>query len=44
MTKVFPSIMILMSIGAAAAYLYDGDWRRTTYWIAASILTATVTF
>jgi len=44
MTKIFPSIMILMSLGAAVTYLFDGDWRRTIYWIAAAILTTTVTF
>lgn len=44
MSKIFPSIMILMSLGAAIMYLYEGDWRRVTYWLAASILTASVTF
>lgn len=43
-TLIFPSIVILMSVGACGFYALDGDWRRTIYWAAASVLTATVTF
>ncbi len=44
MTKIFPSILILMDISASLVYLVDGDIRRFVYWIAAAILTITVTF
>jgi len=44
MARVFPVIMIAMSACASAVYLYDGDFRRTIYWAAAAVLTASVTF
>lgn len=44
MTKLFPSILILLDFLAAAVYLWDGDYRRTVYWLAACVLTITVTF
>jgi hypothetical protein len=43
-TQLFPSIQIGLSVAAACAYAWDGDWRRTIYWAAASVLTAAVTF
>ena len=42
--QLFPSIMIALSIGAAAVYLPTGDWRRVLYWIAAAALTYSVTW
>lgn len=44
MTKIFPTILILMDIAAGLVYLADGDVRRFIYWIAAAVLTITVTF
>lgn len=44
MRLVFPSLMIVLSVGSAIVYAFDGDWRRTVYWAAASVLTASVTF
>jgi len=44
MRFLFPSLQILMCIGAGAVYLYLGDWRRTIYWFAAATITASVTF
>jgi len=41
---ICPTIMILMSIGSAIAYGWQGDIRRTIYWLSASVLTASVTF
>lgn len=43
MTFIFPILMMLMSISAAAVYACDGDWRRTAYWAAATVITAAVT-
>lgn len=43
-TKIFPLILIVLDVAAAAVYAWDGDWKRTIYWIAAATLTATVTF
>ena len=45
MSSIFPIILIVLDVGAAVVYAAaDGDWRRFTYWIAAAVLTATVTF
>ena len=41
---IFPSLLILLDIGAAVVYGVSGDWRRCVYWIAAAVLTATVTY
>jgi hypothetical protein len=43
-TQIFPSIMIALSLGAAFFYYLEGDIRKGTYWIAAAVITATVTF
>ena len=46
MTKVFPTIMIVLSVAAAAVYALDGwaEWRMVAYWSAAAVLTYVVTF
>jgi hypothetical protein len=43
-TKIFPLILIILDIAAAAVYAWDGDWKKAIYWVAAATLTATVTF
>lgn len=42
--QIFPTVLIALDVAAASVWLYDGDVRRFIYWIAAAILTATVTF
>jgi hypothetical protein len=42
--ELFPSILILLNIGAAVVYGFNGDVRKCIYWIAAAVLTACVTF
>ena len=42
--KLFPVLSILLSVGSAVGYGLIGDYRRMTYWIAAAVLTASVTF
>lgn len=42
--KIFPSAMIALSLFAAVTYAGEADWRRVVYWLAAAILTASVTF
>jgi hypothetical protein len=42
--QIFPSLLIVLDLGAAAVWGWDGDWRRATYWVAAAILTACVTY
>lgn len=43
-TRTFPAILIVLDLGAAAVYAWDGDWRRAIYWLAAATLTACVTW
>lgn len=40
----FPSIQIIISFLAAVTYWLNGDTRKSIYWLAAGILTITVTF
>ena len=47
MTKqqVFPLILIILDLAAAIVYgIVDMDIRKVVYWIAAAVLTITVTF
>lgn len=41
---IFPSVLILLDIGAAAISGANGDVRKLIYWIAAAVLNAAVTF
>ena len=41
---VFPTVLIVLDVAAAAVYVAGGDTRRFIYWIAAATLTATVTY
>jgi hypothetical protein len=42
--KIFPLIIIILSIGAGIVYFYKGDLRHTVYWFAATALNISVTF
>lgn len=43
--QVFPLILIILDIAAAIVYgIVDMDIRKVIYWIAAAVLTITVTF
>lgn len=42
--KIFPTLLILLDVCAAVAYVPTGDWRRVVYWFAAAILTFCVTW
>lgn len=44
MTKFFPTILIVLDICAALAYIPSGNWRMIVYWVAAAVLTVTVTY
>lgn len=41
---IFPILLILLDLGAAAVYGMAGDMRKVIYWIAAAVLNITVTF
>lgn len=43
--QIFPLVLIILDIAAAIVYgIVDMDIRKVIYWIAASVLTITVTF
>lgn len=42
--KIFPTILIILDICAAIAYIPGGNWKMAVYWIAAATLTAMVTY
>lgn len=44
LTKLFPTILIVLDVAAACAHIPSGDWRHVIYWLAAATLTTTVTF
>ncbi len=44
MQKLFPTLLIILDVCAAAAYVPAGDGRRIIYWLAAATLTAVVTW
>jgi hypothetical protein len=39
-----PSVGMAINIASASTYAFYGDWRRAVYWIAATTLTAVMTF
>jgi len=41
--KGFALFIITFSLAASISYYLAGDWRRGTYWLAASVLNITVT-
>jgi hypothetical protein len=43
-TAAFPTVLIVLDVGAAVMWLTHGDLRRGVYWIAAAVITASVTF
>ena len=43
--RFFPTILIILDVAAAAIYAFGGDnWRMVVYWLAAAVLTFTVTW
>ena len=44
MQRFFPTILTVLDVCAALAYLPAGDWRKVVYWLAAATLTAMVTW
>jgi len=43
-TKLFPTILIILDILAAGVYCFEGDWRHAIYWFAAAVLSVTVVY
>ncbi len=34
---LFPTVMVLLNLGAAAVCFASGDWRRGVYWVAGAV-------
>lgn len=43
-SKIFPTILIALSVCAAIAYIPTSDWRRVVYWLAGATLNFVVTW
>ena len=43
-TQIMPTVLIVIDLISAVIYALSGDWRKTTYWIAAAVLNVAVTF
>ena len=43
-TQILPLVLIIIDIGAGVVYGCEGDVRKCIYWIAAAVLSITVTF
>lgn len=44
MQKLFPTILIVLDVCAAIAYVPTSDWRKVVYWLAAATLTTVITW
>ena len=42
--RIMPILMMMLSTGSSIVYFVHGDVRKGFYWLAATILTASVTF
>ena len=42
--KIFPTILMILDFCAAVPYAVHGDVKHTVYWIAAGVLTLSVTW
>lgn len=42
-TKIIPLSLCAFYVAAACVYAYHGDWRRFTYWMAATALNISIT-
>jgi hypothetical protein len=42
--KIFPTILIILDFFAAVPYAVKGDLRMFVYWVAAGVLTLSVTW
>ena len=43
-TWLFPAVMIALSLASSLVWALAGDWRRALYWVAAAVLTFSVTY
>lgn len=41
---ILPTALIVIDVTSAIVYGWQGDYRRMVYWVAAAVLTASVTY
>lgn len=41
---IFPTMLIILDLGAAIAYAASKDYKMAVYWLAAAVLNICVTF
>ena len=41
---IFPSVMIILDLGACAVAIFQKDFKMAIYWFSAATLTASITF
>ncbi len=44
LTKLFPTVLIVLDIAAAVVYAYNKQWGHVLYWASAGLITLAVTF
>lgn len=42
--KLFPSVMITLSVAAAIRYGFARDWRHVLYYVASAMILSSVTY
>lgn len=42
--QIFPTVLIVIDVLSGVVYAFNGDLKRCVYWLAAAVLTATVTY
>lgn len=42
--NLFPKVIIFLYCCSSVGYATKGDWGRTLYWVAAALITVSVTF
>lgn len=42
--QILPTVLMTIDVMAGVVYAFNGDLKRCIYWLAAAVLTATVTY
>jgi hypothetical protein len=42
--QIFPTILMILDVGAGIVEICEGNWRKVIYWFAAAAITAAVTY
>jgi hypothetical protein len=42
--QILPTVLIVIDVLAAIGYIPTGEWRKVLYWVAAAVLTYSVSW